>query len=174
MCRQNLISVALFPTLQIYQIYFFSDGNWVSKSVMRSWPSHSLCCVSHIVEKDEIIFQEELISGCGLWERWRQMSGYLTKSQCALGREGRESGCFLLDSAGAEMSVAMCIGLQRCNLLGRFILFCKFLEKQPSECTLFCHFMLVERKRSWCNLKWQNHYTSVMKNASDLLVFLLS
>lgn len=171
---KTYICTDLFPTLQIYLIYFFSDGIWVSKSVMRSRPSYSLCCVSHIIGKDEIIFQEEFISGCGLWERWREMSGYPTQLWCALGKEVGEAGCFLLDGAGAEMSVVTCIDLQKCNLFQWFTLFFKFLEKQPSERTLFCHFMLVERKHSWCNLKWQNHYTSVMKNASDFLVFLFS
>lgn len=131
----------------------------------------SVWCVSHISGKDEIIFQEEFISSCGLWERWRQMPGYPTEALASRGGSLNASCLTVLEQKCQRSHALVC---RHATFFSDFILFCKFLEKQPSERTLFCHLMLVEREHSWCNLKWQNHYTSVMKNASDILVFLLS
>lgn len=91
--------------------------------------------------------------------------GYPTKPRSG---HGGEPAWALLADAGAETSIA----LQRRNLVWViYPPFCKFLGKQPSDSILFCHFMLMERKDSWCHLKWQNHRMSVRRNATGFMWF---
>lgn len=102
------------------------------------------------------------------------MSGYPAKLRCVLGEEGgSEPGCSLR-GVRTEIQwshVLLCRDRAFYGGLSSFVNAWK--NNFPVKCTLFCHFVLVERNHSWCNLKWQNHYRSVMKNASDFLVFSL-
>lgn len=129
---------------------------------------------SHIVRKDEIIFQEEFISSYDLWERWRAKSGYPAKLRSALGEEGGALGGSLM-GVRAETWWSHMLVCRDTTFFGNLSSFVNAWKNNfRGKYTLFCHFMLVGRNHSWCNLKLQNHYRSVMKNASDFLVFSLS
>lgn len=89
--------------------------------------------------------------------------------EVCLGWGGREPGCFFM-GARAETQWSHTVVCRDTTFFGDLSSFINAWKNNFwVKCTLFCHFLLVERNHSWCSSKWQNHYRSVMKNASDFL-----
>lgn len=97
-----------------------------------------------------------------------------SQTEVFLGQGERGPGCSLMGvRAGTQWShMLVCRDTTFFGNLSSFVNAWK--NNFQVKYTLFCHFVLVERNHSWCNLKWQNHYRSVMKNASHFLLFSLS
>lgn len=125
------------------------------------------------------------------WKGWNHFSGRIyqqlwlvekvkgnvrlsSQIEMCLGRGGRGPGCSLM-GVRAETWWSHMLVCRDTTFFGNLSSFVNAWKNNfRGKYTLFCHFVLVGRNHSWCNLKWQNHYRSVMKNASDCLVFSLS
>lgn len=120
----------------------------VAKSVGRSQPSDNLCCVSHISGKDEIISQEEFISGCG--KSGRRSRQVVRPNPRVL--QARRGGGLGASGLAQEASAFAFTGLQRGDLFLWFILFCRFVEK--SQVNVPCYAILCWWKESAHDVIW--------------------
>lgn len=120
----------------------------VAKSVGRSQPSDNLCCVSHISGKDEIISQEEFISGCG--KSGRRSRQVVRPNPRVL--QARRGGGLGASGLAQEASAFAFTGLQRGDLFLWFILFCRFVEK--GQVNVPCYAILCWWKESAHDVIW--------------------